>query len=210
MEQGDQTRTFPAKLCQIEGCEEISVGCKVPLCRKHRNKTYKQNYKKKKRSVEAQENPQEIVIDDQYLLEQKYSNMLQDVLTQKQMELFESPSVVNLLKNYQKQNQITRSSTKSKGLYSCKLSITEESDFVKERWQSGDLQASSCSRPGSLPRVNDITFTPALNFTQCFTGDWKPNPSSMSSNMISTSQTTIASSSVSQTSFVPAASTTFQ
>lgn len=42
-----------SKQCQIEGCAEISVGSKVPLCRKHRNKTYKQNYKKKKRNAEG-------------------------------------------------------------------------------------------------------------------------------------------------------------
>ena len=48
-----QKHVAPTKQCQTEGCTEVSVGSKVPLCRKHRNKTYKQNYKKKKKHAEG-------------------------------------------------------------------------------------------------------------------------------------------------------------
>lgn len=46
-------RTVPTRQCEIDGCSEISVGSKVLLCRKHRNKTYKQNYKKKRKHAEG-------------------------------------------------------------------------------------------------------------------------------------------------------------
>ncbi|XP_046852209.1 uncharacterized protein LOC124445527 isoform X2 [Xenia sp. Carnegie-2017] len=59
--------------------------------------------------MQPQMHSQEVVIDDKYLLEQKYSNMLQDVLAEKQMELFEAPSVVQLLKKYQREKMLSRS-----------------------------------------------------------------------------------------------------
>lgn len=216
MEERNQRHDFPSKQCQIEGCEEISVGSKVPLCRKHRNKTYKQNYKKKKRNAEVgfEENPQEIVIDDQYLLEQKYSNMLQDVLTQKQMELFESPCVVNLLKNYQQQKLVSRNNPKNNGISSSSFSTSGKSNYVEQRKQ--DVEGVSSSQPGNRPCMNEMTISPAINFTQCSAGDWNEARSSMSSKVIMTCNTpslsSLSSSSLQRppcSSYI-SASTTFQ
>lgn len=50
-EQGEN----PEKRCQIEGCNDITVGIRTTLCRKHRHNKYKQNYKKKKRRAQGVE-----------------------------------------------------------------------------------------------------------------------------------------------------------
>ncbi|EDO35349.1 predicted protein, partial [Nematostella vectensis] len=41
--------------CQIAGCNDLTVGARTSLCRKHRNNKYKQNYKKKKRKAQGAE-----------------------------------------------------------------------------------------------------------------------------------------------------------
>ena len=116
-----------------------------------------------------QEHSQEIVIDNQYLLEQKYSNMLQDVLTQKQMvhahfvtlciqtfltsichndhhkpnqndsfvvfqELFESPSIVQLLKSYQ-DKKLAMNSYASTDAYSNENETSQQNTSPEQKLQ---------------------------------------------------------------------------
>lgn len=52
---GPVLQTESERLCQIEGCNDVTVGARTSLCRKHRNNKYKQNYKKKKRKAQGTE-----------------------------------------------------------------------------------------------------------------------------------------------------------
>lgn len=52
---GPVPQTENERRCQIEGCNDVTVGARTSLCRKHRNNKYKQNYKKKKRKAQGTE-----------------------------------------------------------------------------------------------------------------------------------------------------------
>ena len=193
----DHKRTVPMKQCQIEGCTEISVGSKVPLCRKHRNKTYKQNYKKKKKHAEGnfEENCQEIVINDQYLLEQKYSNMLQDVLTQKQMELIESPSIVQLLKSYQ-DKKLGMNSYASKDAYSNETGTSKQNASPEQKLQVEREATSYPSLPSKaekdLPQTEVIqVMNSSADFPACFNFTWSQDELSLPCEMIANLDTTL-------------------
>ncbi|CAB3989835.1 Hypothetical predicted protein [Paramuricea clavata] len=192
-------RTVPTKQCQIEGCSEISVGSKVPLCRKHRNKTYKQNYKKKKKHAEGnfEELSQEIVIDDQYLLEQKYSNMLQDVLTQKQVELFQSPSVVRLLKRYQNKKLLARNSHASTDTYSSESNQSQQNAASEQKLHT-EREAIVIHPSFSSKAENDLPETEVIqvmnssaDFPTCYNFTWGQDELSLPCDMIANLDTTL-------------------
>jgi hypothetical protein len=52
---GSVQQTENERRCQIDGCNDVTVGARTSLCRKHRNNKYKQNYKKKKRKAQGAE-----------------------------------------------------------------------------------------------------------------------------------------------------------
>ncbi|KAI8507599.1 hypothetical protein Bbelb_149790 [Branchiostoma belcheri] len=108
---GSSTSGFKAlKKCHHEGCVETTERSKVKtwLCKKHRNKLYKDTYKKKKNELPGGM-ATEMLLDNltegsgEVDAPVRQCNMLEQVLNEKKLTLLQSPEVQEFLRQQQQE-----------------------------------------------------------------------------------------------------------